>query len=154
MRRIVSFGLLALLICVALFIWLKPDAETVVKSNAEIKTETVLMTDRGAAEALTDEEPITSSSVQKPKPVQRAWVIKNGRLVSGDSLIRVSVGTSLVITIQSDKTDELHLHGYDIEVPISSDNVSKLTFIANETGYFEVELHHRHQSIAAIEVIR
>src|SRR5690349_11271969 len=40
--------------------------------------------------------------------------IKGGRLISGPALMQVHEGEQVTLTIKSDGSDELHLHGYDL----------------------------------------
>lgn len=78
--------------------------------------------------------------------------VKDGWLVSGPEIVKVSQGDEVVISITSNHADELHLHGYDITVPLKANTPATLSFTAKYPGRFGYELHHAHREIGAIEV--
>lgn len=64
-----------------------------------------------------------------------------GGQVTGDTgRIQVASGDQVTITVTSDATDEIHLHGYDLSAPVGPDAPGTLTFQASIPGVFEVEL--------------
>lgn len=77
----------------------------------------------------------------------------NGRISKGNSLVRLPLDSEVTINITADANDELHLHGYDVLIPLTADKTASATFTADKLGYFEYELHHKHQTIGAIEVV-
>lgn len=79
-------------------------------------------------------------------------VIKNNQLFSGDSVIKLTEGDSLILTVTSDADDELHIHGYDKEVPLQKDTPTQVMLTANLTGRFPIELHNTETEIAVLEV--
>lgn len=78
--------------------------------------------------------------------------VEDGWLVNGPEIVTVSQGDDVVISITSDRADELHLHGYDITVPLQANTPATLSFTAKYPGRFGYELHHAHREIGAIEV--
>lgn len=53
-------------------------------------------------------------------------------------------GTEVTLTIRSEVDGVFHIHGYDAEVPaaaVSSGEVLELTFSAQRSGQFPIELH-------------
>src|SRR5438094_5991541 len=52
--------------------------------------------------------------------------IKNGKLVSGPALLQVHEGDEVILDIAADRSDELHVHGYDLRTRINADHVSRL----------------------------
>lgn len=137
MKRVAVFLLLAIIICAGLFLWLKPNEPDPLEIELDLSGQ------RGAELSAPDRPPVVHN-----------WVVMNGRLSQGKSLIRVAVGTPVQINIRSNQADELHVHGYDIELDLKPNQPSTLNFVASIIGYNEIELHHRHESIAAIDVIQ
>ena len=73
-------------------------------------------------------------------------------LVSGPKVLKVTEGANVTINVDSDANDEMHLHGYDLHLPIHANAISSLTFAAVHSGRFTFELHHAHLELGAIEV--
>ena len=87
-------------------------------------------------------------------PTERVFelALKKGRITSGPTRLEVREGDRVVVEVISDAGDELHLHGYDLRLPITPDREARLAFIANRTGRFGLELHHAHAELGALEV--
>lgn len=87
-------------------------------------------------------------------PVTRNFTleVQDGELVGGPRTLTVNEGDTVNITVTSNKDDEMHLHGYDKEVELTAGKPSTLSFTANLTGRFDVELHHVDKTIFALEV--
>lgn len=81
------------------------------------------------------------------------WRVTQGRRISGPELIQVRQGDSLMLTLISDHADELHVHGYDLELELKPGEAATLSFEATHTGRFDLELHHAHLELGAIEVL-
>jgi hypothetical protein len=67
--------------------------------------------------------------------------IEGGRVPDTMQLIRVHEGDSVKLRWTSDRPLTLHLHGYDIEKRLAGDGVTELSFTANATGRFPIEIH-------------
>jgi hypothetical protein len=73
--------------------------------------------------------------------------------VSGDTgRLRVPVGSNVLITVTSDTADEIHLHGYDVSVPVAPGAPATVEFTANIPGVFELELEQLGRQLAAVQV--
>jgi heme/copper-type cytochrome/quinol oxidase subunit 2 len=64
----------------------------------------------------------------------------------------VKVNSPVTIEVTSDTADEVHLHGYDIEKELVPGKVTTLSFVADQTGIFEVELHKANVVILHLQV--
>lgn len=68
--------------------------------------------------------------------------------ISGDTVspppgrVEVAAGQTVHIEVSSDHNDEIHVHGYDIEVPVTPGTPATISFVADRGGLFEVESHH------------
>jgi FtsP/CotA-like multicopper oxidase with cupredoxin domain len=76
---------------------------------------------------------------------------RSGRRIS-EPVITVQQGDEVRLRITSDVTDEFHLHGYDLRVPVSPGRSAMLRFTAKITGRFPYELHKSGLELGALEV--
>lgn len=79
-------------------------------------------------------------------------VIKDKKIVSGPTIIKVNQGTEVTIKITSDVAEEFHVHAYDNSVELEPNKQATLTFTANLTGRFPFELENSQTEIGALEV--
>src|SRR5262245_39258580 len=87
-------------------------------------------------------------------PAPRAFhlVVRDGQRISGPEALRVRQGEQVSLSIESNANDELHLHGYELKLPIKAGEPATLEFAASRSGRFEMELHRRHAQLGALEV--
>lgn len=109
-------------------------------------------------------EPTTARSTINDAPIplepQKARTFKitlaDGKRVAGPELISVKRGERVDIEFTSDRSAELHLHGYDIALQLKPEHTANLHFTAEHAGRFEYELHGHtsgHHALGAIEVL-
>jgi len=135
MRALVAITLAAVVLGV-LYVWMKPAPAPVAQPRpANAMSPEGLAAQYGPAAARDFE--IT---------------IAQGRIASGGGALRVTQGAPVVIRVISDHADELHLHGYDLELALRSGVPGSLAFTADKAGRFELELHHAHLELGALEV--
>lgn len=94
----------------------------------------------------------TAPAPTAPANIGIQITVENGWLSAGPDVVRVKQGEQVVLTITSNEADELHLHGYDITLPLVANTPATLSFTAKHAGRFGYELHHAHREIGAIEV--
>lgn len=87
-----------------------------------------------------------------PKRVEVRIELRGGRLASGPEVVRLMQGQTVALTVLSDRDDELHLHGYDIELQLLADQPATLVVDATRSGRFEYEIHSVHATVGALEV--
>ncbi len=78
--------------------------------------------------------------------------LDKGKPETGVNLVRVKKAGQVVIKVQSNSSEELHLHGYDLRLAVSSASVAELRFQALKTGRFELESHNTHKPVLILEV--
>ena len=81
--------------------------------------------------------------------------LSDGRLTSGERTVRVTKGDRVELHWHSDRTIELHLHGYDLRVQAGPSGPQVMRFESYATGRFPVEIHGsegRHSNLIFIEV--
>jgi hypothetical protein len=74
--------------------------------------------------------------------------IEDSRVRTSSPRVDVTLGETLRLVITADTDDELHVHGYDLRMPIAKGRASTLEFVADIPGVFEVELEE-----AGLEII-
>jgi hypothetical protein len=78
--------------------------------------------------------------------------VKKGKVVSSAALLQAHEGDEITLKIVSDRSDEVHLHGYDLHAHITPGETAKLAFTATRTGRFGLEMHHAHLELTTLEV--
>jgi hypothetical protein len=89
---------------------------------------------------------------QGPAPQQRLFqVAVTGTTMSPGSL-RVNESDTVTLSIMADKYEEIHLHGYDKHFFPNPGQPATLTFRADKTGNFVIEIEATSQALGLLEV--
>ena len=100
--------------------------------------------DEGAATATTTSTtPTTTVPPPPPAPPSPARVeitVRDGRPVGGVRRVTVAKGRRVILTVDSDVADHVHLHGYDLMRDVAPGRPATLAFRATIVGTVEVEL--------------
>ena len=76
-----------------------------------------------------------------------------GGQVTGDTgRLKVALGDKVVIRVTGDTADEVHLHGYDVTMPVAPGQPAELAFEATIPGVFEIELEDAGVGLASLQV--
>lgn len=134
--RLGIFGLLAVALLAALWIWLRPPPPPPVV----------------AVPSAVPQESAPPRANAVPAPIPRRFSLTVPAAPGADGVLRVQQGESVEVTVTSAEDDELHLHGYDLALKLRAGEPATLAFTAEHAGRFEIELHHRHAEIGALEV--
>ncbi|MEV6160992.1 hypothetical protein AB0L71_03530 [Streptomyces sp. NPDC052052] len=67
--------------------------------------------------------------------------VTHGRVSPAPGRTEVKKGQTVELRVRSDRSDSLHVHGYDKEARLPAGKTVTLTFTADRTGLFEVETH-------------
>ena len=128
-------------------------------SQADATTETDAGTETAQATtpATTTTETATTTTTEAttpsaPKPRTITVVVESGRPRGGIARPTVAKGAKVVVVVRTDAGEEVHLHGYDIEKPVTPGTPVRIPFTADLPGRFELELHHPDALLAVIEV--
>ena len=79
-------------------------------------------------------------------------VVNDGKPVGGVQDLEFTEGEEIRFTVDSDVSDEVHFHGYDIGKDVEAGGSVTFDVPATITGVFEVELESRVEQIAEITV--
>jgi hypothetical protein len=67
--------------------------------------------------------------------------ISDGKVDGVPARVEANRGTRIRIEVTNDRSDELHVHGYDKTVPLTAGSPAAVAFVADLPGVFEVETH-------------
>jgi hypothetical protein len=79
-------------------------------------------------------------------------VVKGGKPVGGIAHPVFKKGSKIHLTVRSDVADEVHFHGYDIHKDVTKGGSVTFDMPATIEGRFVVELEHRGEQLAEVEV--
>ena len=94
----------------------------------------------------------TTPKPTKPKPTTVRIRVVGGVPQGGIARPKVKQGDRVVIVVRSDTGESVHMHGYDLEKPITPGRPVRLPLTATIPGRFEVELHHPDALLAVLTV--
>jgi len=78
--------------------------------------------------------------------------IKNGKPVGGVAQLTYNEGEQVRFKVDSDVSDEIHMHGYDIMKDVKAGGSVSFDFPATIEGVFETELEGRKEQILELTV--
>ena len=97
-----------------------------------------------------------SSSTTTPTTSGQAEIatikVENGQPVGGIQDLTFTEGDDIRFKVDSDVSDEVHFHGYDVGKDVKAGGSVTFDVPATITGVFEVELESRAEQIAEITV--
>lgn len=79
-------------------------------------------------------------------------LVRNGQPMGGVLKIDVKEGDRIEFKVDSDLSEEIHVHGFDVSKDVDAGQTVKLAFDADFTGIFETELEGTAVPIAEIQV--
>ena len=68
------------------------------------------------------------------------------------STVSLGVGDRLTLLVTSDHDDTLHIHGFDVEEPLTAGAATSVTLTGAQPGVYEVETHHPELRLLKIAV--
>ena len=141
-----------LMLAIVLFLLLRPEADDGA-ATAPATTEAAEPPAVETAPAGTSAQPPPPQPEPEPTAVNVRLVVERGRPQGGrPRRLAVMQGRTIVLIVDADAPDEVHVHGYDISRPISPRQPTRIRFVADTAGRFVVELERTHVQIAELEV--
>jgi hypothetical protein len=127
----VLMGIAAVAVAVILLVVLRDDGESGESGSGNVAAGT---------------EPVGNAKGKgKGKPAATAIptiVVKGGEPVGGIRTLTYEEGDRIRFKVDSDVSDEVHVHGYDIEKEVEAGGSVTFDFPATIEGGFETEMHH------------
>jgi heme/copper-type cytochrome/quinol oxidase subunit 2 len=130
----------AVIVAAGLFIVLRPD-----NGNDNASGNTTTTGTATSASATT-----STTSPAPPPPANVRIVVRGGEPVGGIRNVTVAKGRRVVLIVNSDVADEVHLHGYNLKRDVEPGTPARLPFRATINGTVEVELEQRGVPLARI----
>jgi hypothetical protein len=78
--------------------------------------------------------------------------VVGGAPEGGVQVLRVKKGERVRLSVESDRSDQVHIHGYDLRAPVNQDVAAHFSFAATIEGEFVVELEGAKRQVAALRV--
>jgi hypothetical protein len=105
-------------------------------------------------------ESTTPAETETTTPADTADVevqvlIAGGTVTTAEDRVALEVGQSVRITVTSDADDEIHVHGFELELPLVAGTPTEIEFVVGTTpgpGLYEVELHDSGLLLLQLEV--
>ena len=66
--------------------------------------------------------------------------------------VRVDIGQKVRIRVQADRSEEVHVHGYDLKADVAPGRPAVVDFTADVPGVFEVELEQAGLKLLELQV--
>jgi hypothetical protein len=96
--------------------------------------------------------PETTTTEKPPAPRTIVMVVDQGRPRGGIKRPKLEKGEKVVLVVKADAGESVHIHGYDVEKPVTPGKPVRIPLTATIPGRFELELHHPDSLLAVIEV--
>lgn len=85
---------------------------------------------------------ISTSGCAGGEPEQKIFDLSiQHKTLKESSILSAKQDDNVILNITSDEKALFHLHGYDLDIDLEPNIVSKLSFKANATGKFDFEMH-------------
>ena len=98
-----------------------------------------------------------ASAPTNPEPAgPEAQVVEltyaGGQVTSGAGRVTVAAGAPVRLEVTSDVDEEVHVHGYDLEVPVAAGSTATIELVGDLPGVWEVELHDSGRLLCELEI--
>jgi cytoskeletal protein RodZ len=94
----------------------------------------------------------TGTSTTPTVPASQTINVVNGQPQGGIKTVSFNKGDQVLLKVNSDTADEIHVHGYDLKKDVEKGGSVTFSFKATIEGRFEVELENAGTQIANLEV--
>jgi hypothetical protein len=136
----------ALAVAVVLFVVLGGDDDS---DEGEPAGETITRAETGGEKE--KKEPRGKGVEEATEQVPRITIVQ-GQPAGGVQALEVTVGEEVRFEVQSDITEHVHVHGYDVMQDVEPGKTVVVSFPADIEGVFEVELEDSAVQIAELTV--
>jgi hypothetical protein len=89
---------------------------------------------------------------ENAKPDEITVAVRGGVVIPPTHRVPIAKGSQVQLMVTSDVDDEVHIHGYNIEKPVSAGETVTIDFTADQSGLFEVETHESNLQLLQLEV--
>jgi hypothetical protein len=139
--RVVA-GIAVVIVAVVLLIVLKDDGKSASEEVEGTSFDTPAKTEQAPADG----------KKSQGNPSIPVIVIKNGEPVGGITELTYNAGDRIRFKVDSDVSEEIHVHGYDLMKDVEAGGSVTFDFLATIEGVFEAELEGQGEQIAELTV--
>ena len=140
-QRLSFLGIAALIAVVAIAVLAFGGADET--SDQADDTPAATATPSATEEQASTPEPTPTATPRPQPPLLQAGSVKKLSFEEGDTV---------AFRVRHDAPEEVHVHGYDIKKDLEPGKTVTVTFKADITGIFEVELEQSAQQLAELRV--
>ena len=144
MKRILIV-VIALVVAAGLYLLFRPDDTDEPSANPP---PTTVATTGEATTTVTTTAPLPPPG--PPPPAQVRILVRGGLPVGGPRRVTVARNRRVILTVSSDVSDHVHLHGYDLMQDVGPGMPARIAFRATRPGTIEAELEDSGVQIARI----
>ena len=83
----------------------------------------------------------TGCATAAPGSVVVTAAVRDGRAEPPPHRIKVPLGSTVQLRVETDADAEVHVHGYDLETEAKPASAGCVSFVADRSGLFDVEAH-------------
>ena len=145
MKRILIV-VIALVVAAGLYLLFRPDDTD--EPSANPPPTTVATTGEATTTVTTTAPPPPPPG--PPPPARVRIVVRGGLPVGGPRRVTVARNRRVILTVSSDVSDHVHLHGYDLMQDVGPGMPARIAFRATRPGTVEAELEDSGVQIARI----
>ena len=92
----------------------------------------------------------TDEAAAAPRTVSLRYA--GGAVTGGSQRVTVDAGEEVRLEVTSDVDEEVHVHGYDLVVPVAAGETAAVDVVGDLPGVWEVELHESGDVLAELVV--
>jgi hypothetical protein len=161
MSQLTKLGIAAaaVIVAVVLFVLLRPDGDDGDEASPTPATETTGTSEAAQTNETTIEETSTqdtttaeTTTTTGPQPEPISVRFQDGEVVGGIKEVDVDRNQQVVVLVQSDVADEVHVHGYNLSAEVAPGRPARIAFDADVVGRFEIELEDRALQLVDLRV--
>lgn len=140
-QRLTFLGIAALIAVVAIVVFAFAGSEDT--SEQADNPPTATATPTAAEDSASTPTPAPTATPKPQPPLLTAGSVKKLSYKEGDTVS---------FRVRHDEPEEVHVHGYDIKQDLEPGKTETMSFKADITGIFEIELEHSAQQLAELRV--
>jgi hypothetical protein len=93
-----------------------------------------------------------SSGGSSGGPTRINVTVQDGKVEPPNHRVELDSGSRVRLQVTSDHADEVHVHGYDLKKDLDAGQPGVISFKADQTGVFEVELEEEALQLVQLQV--
>jgi hypothetical protein len=142
-QRLSFLGIAALIAVVAIVVLAFGGTDETSEQADATPAATATVTPSSTQDAASTPEPTPTATPKPQPPLLQAGTVKK---------LSFEEGETVTFRVRHDGPEEIHVHGYDITKQLAPGKTVTVSFKADITGIFEIELEQSAQQLAELRV--